>query len=335
MGRQRGQLEMKITLPDGGRAAVRIHISPYWTALASVFEVLGEMPRGCPERWIAHVRSAIDGLDLAPLLPLVGTDGVHVLPVLVPITDHTTPTIDDELAEIRAIPEDVVHASLAAEYGSDVPAVYEPYRADPGAALARHCATFRAYWERVFAALWPRMETALEREAILLGHALATEGLDGVLTRVHPRIAVADGRLRIQRCIRELDADLRGRRISLLPMICGDDAIMTEVDRDDVVAIGYGTPQLGELWDELTGHELNEALQALLGESRARILLALDSPVTTTHLAMSLHLSAGTVSHHLAALARADLVSGIRLRNRVYYRLTSRGRRLRDLYTED
>ncbi|MFD8767142.1 hypothetical protein ACFV03_51070 [Streptomyces mirabilis] len=48
-----------------------------------------------------------------------------------------------------------------------------------------------------------------------------------------------------------------------------------------------------------------DALTALVGRARARLLVALDAPASTSHLARSLAMAPGAVGDHLAILRGA------------------------------
>jgi DNA-binding transcriptional ArsR family regulator len=69
----------------------------------------------------------------------------------------------------------------------------------------------------------------------------------------------------------------------------------------------------------------NEALERLLGRTRAVVLTALDEPVSTAALAAQVGLSPGGVSRHLIALRDAGLVSAARHGHQVRYSRTDIG----------
>ncbi|MFD0327965.1 winged helix-turn-helix domain-containing protein [Streptacidiphilus monticola] len=71
-----------------------------------------------------------------------------------------------------------------------------------------------------------------------------------------------------------------------------------------------------------------DALSALLGRSRARVLAALDSPASTTQLARSLGFAPGAVADHLAVLRAAGLLTRARAGRSVLYRRTPMGEAL-------
>jgi DNA-binding transcriptional ArsR family regulator len=88
-------------------------------------------------------------------------------------------------------------------------------------------------------------------------------------------------------------------------------------------ALVYPPPGVADLWEpEQRG---DEALEALLGRGRARVLLSLERPADTQELARRLQASAGGVSEHLGVLRRAGLVTGRREGRRVVYGRTAKG----------
>lgn len=72
--------------------------------------------------------------------------------------------------------------------------------------------------------------------------------------------------------------------------------------------------------------------RSLIGETRSRILVTLESPTTPSELAASLDVSLGTVSGHLAKLSRAGTIHRTRVGHAVYYSRTPRGDRLVDTF---
>lgn len=67
------------------------------------------------------------------------------------------------------------------------------------------------------------------------------------------------------------------------------------------------------------------ALGRLLGRTRARVLTALDQPISTTALAAVTELSPAGVSRHLLALHDAGLICAARHGHEVRYRRTELG----------
>jgi DNA-binding transcriptional ArsR family regulator len=68
-----------------------------------------------------------------------------------------------------------------------------------------------------------------------------------------------------------------------------------------------------------------DPLADLIGRSRARLLLALETPATTTELARELDAGVGVVGDHLGVLRRSGLVERVREGRQVLYQRTSLG----------
>ncbi|WP_406482308.1 winged helix-turn-helix domain-containing protein [Streptomyces sp. NBC_01615] len=74
--------------------------------------------------------------------------------------------------------------------------------------------------------------------------------------------------------------------------------------------------------------DCHNALEALLGRTRAAALTALANGCTTGELARRIGVSAPTASQHAAVLRDASLIVSVRMRNRVLHTLTPLGRAL-------
>jgi DNA-binding transcriptional ArsR family regulator len=81
---------------------------------------------------------------------------------------------------------------------------------------------------------------------------------------------------------------------------------------------GDGVPDLGTAAPDT-------ALRDLLGPPRARLLLTLRSPATTTNPARSLEVSPAAISQHLAVLRRSGLVTRARTGREVLYEASDLG----------
>lgn len=90
----------------------------------------------------------------------------------------------------------------------------------------------------------------------------------------------------------------------------------------------YGARGTAALWGARETAPRPDALTALIGRSRARLLSALDAPASTSHLARSLAMSPGAVGDHLAVLRDAGLLTRARSGRSVLYRRTPLGEAL-------
>jgi DNA-binding transcriptional ArsR family regulator len=90
----------------------------------------------------------------------------------------------------------------------------------------------------------------------------------------------------------------------------------------DPPQLAYPARGIGSLWEPQPATGL-DALAAVLGRSRTRLLAELDTPASTTELARRTGLSMAGVSQYLTALRDAGLVSAHRAGRSVLYARTS------------
>jgi DNA-binding transcriptional ArsR family regulator len=321
--------EIAIRLGDEDTIAVRVAVSPIATLLSAIFEALLGIPRGAPESWYRYVRERAG--ELTPRLrPVYLPDARPVFPnVVAPNPIAPRAGIDEELAALRAAAPELVREEIDRAFPRAVPEAYRRLRADPPGELARLSELLERCWDAVLAPLWPGAGPVLDRELLTLGSRVVAEGPGALLARLHPRIRYEDGALRWTSHASRRTIELPDRALVLVPMLSGPDAVMSATRTDQGVFIAYAAPGAALLW-EAADAGASDALCAVLGQTRARVLLAVAVPGTTADVAQQLGISASLASHHLKALERLGLVDGTRFGHRVYYRMTLRGQRLRD-----
>ena len=339
--------EWSVAFPESEAIPVRLAVSPMHTVVASIFEVLAGQPRGAPASWLRYVRTRARRVDLEPLRAYYAD--IRYADFLCPDPASARATFAEQIELIRATPPEQVQQEMTktlrearaerratgSPVTAGVPEAFRPYFQQPARAVAGVCDALEAYWQHVFAPLWGKIESLLERELLILGHALATEGYTAMLGRTSPRLAIDDAGVLHWNSLLHKNASFRfnAKRLLLLPMLCGPDGLFWGAT-DDRALIAYAAPRTNMLWDaadESTG----DALVKVMGSTRARIMLAVQTPTTTSDVADQLGLSTSLVSHHLLELQRLGLVDGARFGRRVYYRLASKGIRLRAALADD
>jgi predicted ArsR family transcriptional regulator len=75
------------------------------------------------------------------------------------------------------------------------------------------------------------------------------------------------------------------------------------------------------------------SLPALVGVTRAQVLIALQSPRTTGDVAARVRIAASAAAEHLTALVRAGAVEREQASRAVYYRRTQAGETLVQLFS--
>ena len=159
---------------------------------------------------------------------------------------------------------------------------------------ARFCDAAAAYWERVFGPREREVIALLERELMGLMHTLTTAGIESMLARAHPRITYAGGALHVPAAPAPTEiTDVTGRCLWLAPLLCGPDASMSTFGRPDLIVIGYPARGAATFWGT-PAQRAPDGLEVLLGETRARLALAVTEPGTTTDLARELNVAPAT-----------------------------------------
>lgn len=124
----------------------------------------------------------------------------------------------------------------------------------------------------------------------------------------------------------DLDLRLRGRGLRLIPSFFCHTMPIAIADPNLPPVVVY--PVSRRPSEQRTAPRRTDALGALLGAGRARVLDALTDTHTTGTVAVRLGMSASTVSGHLKVLRGAGLIDSERNGTHVVHRLTSRGRHL-------
>jgi hypothetical protein len=290
-----------IALPPDAATRIRFAVSCLWEVLASVRV---RHDRGVPsvhQKWFAKQRPGPDGL-LARLVPPTGG---YAPDFLTPPPVGLTPDLQDELAVLKNTNPATVRAHLDLMPGTPDAALRD-FHAHPEAGLARLADEITRYWEVAIAADWPRIHALLDADVRRRAHRLATDGVAAVLNDLHDRVRWQDGTLLVDQrhCAAPPVPD--GRGLVLIPSAFAWPSVLT-VSSWDTPQLAYPAAGVATLWEERS--QPSDALGALLGAGRARILTELGSPLSTTELARRTGVTAGGVSQHLRVLRAAGLIA--------------------------
>ncbi|MCG5212153.1 DUF5937 family protein [Streptosporangium soli] len=301
-------------------ARLRFAFSPLWEAVMSLRALRAPAHHSLHLPWIRAVRPGLAGLDLAELYALAPARG-YIADFLTPPPETPLPDFAVELDRVRRTPPEVAAEEVRQVCGAD-PRVVDRFLADPAAGVRRVADALQDYWDAVFAEHWPRVYGLLEADVLRRSRRLATGGARELFADLHPSVRWRGDALVLNKrhCSGGL---LGGAGLLLVPSAFygRDVGVMVAPYRPMLVypALGVGT-----LWEQ-GPPPAPGALAALIGRSRAQILLALAEPGSTTVLARRLALTPGAVSQHLGVLAKGGLVSGRRLGKEVVYRRTGLG----------
>ena len=229
---------IRIEIDEPTLSRTRIAISPYAEATCSLY-LLARNLGGAPwpyTDWAVRAGRIASSIEAISVYAQVGSRSPDFLD---PLPTGAAPTIDEQLDALRATPFEVIEREFAIHYpDGEVPTCLVPFRDDPRRALDRLADGMRAYWDAAIAPFWPAMRAALDEEVLLRARALAADGPDALLARLHDRIRWERPVLTL---VKPLDQSFAAvnQRLLLVPLIFSRGALMCSTDQADVVMVTY------------------------------------------------------------------------------------------------
>lgn len=283
-------------------------------------------------RWFQRMRPDFEALDCRGLLLSLVASNRFVPDFLTPRPTTAWPDFQAELAALRATPPELVRPDLERTFlphDGVIPGPLADGLDDPRALLGRIADAMAAYWERCLEpAWWPRARSVLQADLVHRARMLAEGGADTVFADLSPRLDWRDGVLTIRwdRPVRtaRTEVDVDGRGLVLVPT-CFTRGACTYIDPGMVPVITYPARGGATMAENAQPPPAGPALTRLLGPPRARLLLLLAEPASTTELARRLDVTPGAVSQHLRVLHEARLVNRARHGRVVLYARSALG----------
>ncbi|WP_369032292.1 MULTISPECIES: helix-turn-helix domain-containing protein [Streptomyces] len=247
-----------------------------------------------------------------PLRSLVRPDGA--------IPDFLTPLghsdLDAGLDTLLHTPKALLRADLETFTrftDSRLPTWADPLAEGSSRTLRTVAQALRDWHTAAIVPMGRHLHSRTEEARLSAARTLLTEGLDAMLSRLHPTISWKAPVLELACPDHDIDIHLEGRGLRLVPsLFCGREAaINLDPGLPPVVfyPVAHGTGWSPERTPAArTDHGV---LGALLGPTRAALLRAIIAAygATTTELARRAGISPATVSHHTAVLRDAGLIS--------------------------
>jgi DNA-binding transcriptional ArsR family regulator len=326
----RGAHMFRIQVATGDLSATRFAISPVLETL-NAMRLCGRGPRESVGQMLharigARYATLRDDLDVRAATYLVSGVG-HVPAFLAPPPEGIAETVGTELARARATPLIVARAEIR-RYLAERPAPPEDVRKilHRDDAVERLTSAVERCWHIMVAPDWPLLRAVLERDVLQRSERLIQQGWRAALIGLHPQVRWADDRIEVLGWP-DADHSLDGRGLLLVPSVFAWRGLGVFVDQPWQPTILYPAAGVATLWDSPGSVHVTTkgALQAMLGRTRADLLVRLGDPATTTQLAEETHTSVGGVGDHLAVLQRAGLLTKHRSGRRVVYRRTALG----------
>ncbi|GAA2019802.1 DUF5937 family protein [Catenulispora yoronensis] len=304
---------VRIPISNHEMARVRFAISPVYEALQAVDVLHVPGKHGIHLPWVRWARPLLHQVpDLEILTGFIGRDPRPG--VLVPVPDVHMPALEDELDTIRT--SDPARVRMFFD-NNEPPAdrFQREFYDDPPAGLARLAAVLHRVFDVLVAPHWPRILGVLEADIAYRSRVLADSGVAAVFDDLHPEVRWADGELRLSGAgfsaelwpLAAKHVALDGRALVLAPGVFSwpDKCVNTKPTTAGI--LHYPARAVGTVWE--TRRPAPDALSALIGRTRAELLVRLAEPGTTSQLAQRLGVTAGAVSQHLGVLRGAGLVA--------------------------
>lgn len=329
---------ISLTFGTSDLANTRFAYSPLWEAAASYCVLLRTEYQSFHLPWLKEARAVVDELDpglinllLQPLPRAQGKFPYHA-DFLTPFPSSVQGNLESELEQLRATPPEAVRADIRRNYAGLPQEQFRPFLADPEAAMNSLADFLALYWDRALAHHWPRIRARLEADVLYRASILALHGPEALLDSLGPgaRGASFAGRtLTLAKFAAGETHALAGHGLLLVPSVFVS-SLMTLPWQE---VLQYQVRGVAQLWQP-TLPDPGAALSLLLGEARARLLMCLAVPATTTELARRFAVTPGAVSQQLAWLAQTGLVTTQRRGRQVYYEVSQIGRGLLEAYEE-
>jgi DNA-binding transcriptional ArsR family regulator len=325
----------------------RFAISPAMEVIASLQgRAAPHAPPHVRRRWVRarrHMRR--DHLEL--LCALVPTDHPYTVDFLTPNPDRPATTIEEAAAAVAATPsEDVdlhldvgfrgrtIRPEVADSFGGPEaldrwrrpipPPVDRALHQGGPQELARQAADALAgCFEAALAPEWDDVLMVLEDDISYRGERMASQGTIALLDDLGDGVSWADGEVRLARPFDVL-VDWADDGLVLVPATAHPRRVQLCAERPAAPLLSYQPRAVARLWSPAP-NPAPAAVGELVGQTRAMLLAALDTPASTSQLSRLSGLAPATVSYHLSVLHRSGLVRRRRRGRAVLYARTNVG----------
>ncbi|MES5821850.1 winged helix-turn-helix domain-containing protein [Streptomyces sp. RG80] len=302
-------------------ARSRFLLSPFAETFASV-RLLHTAAAGHPgeETWLrAHLPGYRAFLAADPVAgPLVDAALRSWIADFICPTPRAGESFEETVRRVREAAPDSARANLRVSLsGGPLPAVLDrddlPERAT---ALLTHV------WEEAVRPYWDRRRRVLEADVVARTARVSHGGWAAVLDSLRPWTRWLGGnRFQVNLHAYPPREIASGAELAFIPVTTGNGWVSWE--GRDRYAVVY--PCSGVLAEDHDRRPVPAGLGALIGTTRARVLMLLDSPMSTTQLVAVTGQSLGSVGRHLRVLLDAGLVERRRAGRSVLYERTAAG----------
>ncbi|GAA4680542.1 winged helix-turn-helix domain-containing protein [Phytohabitans rumicis] len=191
-------------------------------------------------------------------------------------------------------------------------------------ALSQLTESMERYHSIAVAPYWSRIEAAVDADRARRARTLLDGGAEGLLSGLRPKMRWNAGVLEVHDYPTERDLHLDGRGLLLVPSFFCARTPVALVDPALPPVLVYPIDRLDGLARRGGGGQ--QALEALLGRTRAAVLEVVGDGCSTGEVARRLRISPAAASQHATVLRNAGLLATHRDRNTALHTLTPLGR---------
>jgi Helix-turn-helix domain len=319
---------LRATVPDA--PAVSVVMAPQQSVIALLLQAASGQRWGAPASLLAAVRNGLRPQARFAAQLFTARGWTHIPDSCTPISPLVDASVADHAARLRDLPADTLTAELLAAGDGCCPPHWRAAAEQPRRWLNSMADASLDIWA-VAEPRWRAAGPLLDREIRRVGTAAVRGGMTALLNNLHPGVSYRNGAFSFKPSCNQFTfgpLDPVGpRRLALVPMIGGREALLFSFELDDVCWIGYPVPQ--PRWG--AQETARSALATILGPVRAAILQALRQPLTVSDLAAAVHCAPTTATYHLHQLAAAGLITREKSGSAVWVSRTARGDELVDL----
>jgi len=326
------QPQQRLAVSELDRVTLEPVLSPMPTVVEAVRDLMTDRPPAVLTRWQRKgLRASLRQRHVRALAafrptPIPSPGGPNPLM-------HASPgaTMNEELERLASTDPDELGTAIETATEAGRPTrPWQVLHRDPPGWLDDYLGAVRLVWAEV-EPLWVSVSSWLDREVERLAAASARSAGHEVIAQVE-----MPGRLEAEDLVLPSHTQDSGRlevgdSLQLVPLVATAPAGGWGDDYADLLLhVRYVLPP--RMRDRGAQSAAPESLEALLGASRAAVLLALNTPKNPGQLAEQLYFAPSGVSHHLAALEAAHLVTRTRVGRRFTVCRTARATALLALY---